>query len=92
MDGISSKSGGLILEGWTSVSRKRLPSNKVKPRTGVNLRALILKTTLKLIKTKSEACPRCGCTDFKMTGSGKACVDCFTYIPAELRDIRKLRD
>lgn len=48
---------------------------------------------LKLIKIKSDPCLKCKATDFKLVGSSKACVDCFTYVFKELnRDISNKED
>lgn len=47
--------------------------------------------TLKLVKTKSDPCTKCGSTDFKLVANSKACINCLTYIPKEIRDISKVR-
>jgi RNA polymerase subunit RPABC4/transcription elongation factor Spt4 len=48
--------------------------------------------TIKIVKTQSIPCPKCGSKDFSVTPMGaRACIGCNTYLPIELRDIRKIR-
>jgi len=48
--------------------------------------------SVKLVKTKSDPCTKCGGTDFKVFNVSKACVNCCTYVFKELvRDIKNVR-